>query len=104
MFIDTNIAPYSIEDSASVAEALTKMGESKKRIIFTLNKAGCLAGALSDGDFRRWVLRAIVDRERGAMVGHIGCHAQPGAAYLEPWAPGGSRRLGRRIEACGFVD
>lgn len=35
-----------------------------------------------------WLARAIVLRGDGLMVGHIGCHDRPGAAYLEQWAPG----------------
>lgn len=37
-----------------------------------------------------WLARAIVLREAGAMVGHCGFHGPPGAAYLEPYAPGGA--------------
>ena len=36
-----------------------------------------------------WLLRAIVHRERGVMVGHIGCHTAPGAEYLRPYSPEG---------------
>ena len=36
-----------------------------------------------------WLLRAMVLRERRAMVGHIGFHTAPGEEYLRPYAPGG---------------
>ena len=36
-----------------------------------------------------WLLRAVVLRHDGAMIGHIGFHTAPGAAYLRPWAPDG---------------
>jgi ribosomal-protein-alanine N-acetyltransferase len=35
-----------------------------------------------------WLLRAIVPRGSGVMVGHIGFHSAPGAEYLEPYSPG----------------
>lgn len=36
-----------------------------------------------------WLLRALVLREERRMLGHAGFHSAPGAAYLEPFAPGG---------------
>ena len=35
-----------------------------------------------------WLLRAMVERNTGTMVGHIGFHTAPGAGYLEPYSPG----------------
>jgi [ribosomal protein S5]-alanine N-acetyltransferase len=37
-----------------------------------------------------WLMRAMVRRDDGVMVGHCGFHGRPGAAYLEPYAPGGA--------------
>lgn len=37
-----------------------------------------------------WLARAIVLREGRVMIGHCGFHGPPGAAYLEPYAPGGA--------------
>jgi [ribosomal protein S5]-alanine N-acetyltransferase len=36
-----------------------------------------------------WLLRAIVHREQGVIVGHIGFHTAPGAEYLRPYSPEG---------------
>jgi [ribosomal protein S5]-alanine N-acetyltransferase len=36
-----------------------------------------------------WLLRAIVHRELGVIVGHIGFHTAPGAEYLRPCSPEG---------------
>lgn len=41
-----------------------------------------------DPALESWLLRAMVLRETGAMVGHIGFHTAPGPEYLEPWSPG----------------
>jgi len=35
-----------------------------------------------------WLLRAMVLRGTGVMVGYIGFHTPPGAQYLEPYSPG----------------
>src|SRR5688572_11465845 len=43
----------------------------------------------ADATFQPWSLRAMVLRERGEMIGHIGFHTAPGAEYLLPHAPGG---------------
>lgn len=34
-----------------------------------------------------WLLRAIILRDSGAMIGHIGFHTAPGPDYLLPWSP-----------------
>lgn len=36
-----------------------------------------------------WLLRAIIMREQGIMVGDIGFHTAPGAEYLAELSPGG---------------
>ena len=40
-------------------------------------------------EYHPWSLRAIILREKGFMIGHIGFHTQPGASYLHPFAPNG---------------
>jgi ribosomal-protein-alanine N-acetyltransferase len=42
-----------------------------------------------DPTLQPWSLRAMVLREGGVMVGHIGFHTAPGEEYLRPYAPGG---------------
>jgi RimJ/RimL family protein N-acetyltransferase len=39
-------------------------------------------------ELQPWLLRAMVLRESNVMIGHIGFHTAPGAAYLEPYSPG----------------
>ncbi len=43
----------------------------------------------SDPSLQPWLMRAMLRREDRVMVGHCGFHGRPGAAYLEPYAPGG---------------
>jgi [ribosomal protein S5]-alanine N-acetyltransferase len=40
-------------------------------------------------ELQPWLLRAIALRNGGEMIGHIGFHTAPGAAYLDHWCPGG---------------
>ena len=42
-----------------------------------------------DPHLQPWLLRAIIHRAGNTMIGHIGCHDRPGAAYLRPYAPAG---------------
>ncbi len=43
----------------------------------------------ADPGLQPWLLRAMVLREEGAVVGHIGFHAAPGHECLAELAPGG---------------
>ena len=43
----------------------------------------------SDPELRPWLLRAMVRRHDGVMVGHVGGHWRPGAAHLAAYAEGG---------------
>ena len=66
-------------------------------------------GQMTDADLEPWLLRAIVARATGSMVGHIGFHGPPGMAHLDAWLPGAAefgftvfedhRRLGYAREA-----
>lgn len=40
-------------------------------------------------EYQPWSLRAMILREKGMLIGHIGFHTQPGASYLQPYAPNG---------------
>ena len=42
-----------------------------------------------DPTVQPWLLRAMVPRGSSLMAGYIGFHTAPGAAYLEPYSPGG---------------
>jgi len=44
---------------------------------------------LNNPDYQTWSIRAIVLRETGKMIGHIGFHTRPGADYLQPYAENG---------------
>lgn len=56
--------------------------------------AGLLALRLQqieeDATVQPWLVRAMAERESGVMVGHIGFHDAPGAAYLRDYSPGGA--------------
>jgi sialic acid synthase SpsE/sugar phosphate isomerase/epimerase len=56
MYIDKNVEPYVVNENVNITDALKKLSASQKRIIFTVDNYFRLTGAISDGDFRRWVL------------------------------------------------
>ena len=43
----------------------------------------------ADPTLEPWLLRAVRLRSSGAMIGHVGFHAKPGADYLHEYAPDG---------------
>ena len=56
MNIERNITPYIVFSEDPVLTALQKISANQQRIIFLVNESGYLQGALSDGDFRRWLI------------------------------------------------
>lgn len=56
MIIERNITPYIVFSEDPVLTALQKISANGQRIIFLVNESGVLKGALSDGDFRRWLI------------------------------------------------
>ena len=61
-----------------------------------------------DGGLKPWLLRAVVQREMNAMIGHIGFHGYPDTEGHREYAPGGVeigytifpeyRRQGRQLK------
>lgn len=65
MYIDREVTPWLVLADESLSTALAKIGDNKGNIIFVVNETGELAGSLSDGDFRRWLMRqGAVDLSR----------------------------------------
>ena len=58
MRISTNISEYLIFESESILKALEKINSNKRRIIFVVSEHGLLIGAITDGDFRRWITKS----------------------------------------------
>ncbi|MCW2852081.1 MAG: acetylneuraminic acid synthetase, partial [Nocardioides sp.] len=55
MIIERNLTAYVVFSEDPVSRALEKITANKARVIFLVSQHGELQGALSDGDFRRWV-------------------------------------------------
>jgi RimJ/RimL family protein N-acetyltransferase len=72
-----------------------------------------LAQLQADPALQPWLLRALILRSTGSMIGHIIFHTAPNPAYLQPIAPGGIelgysiypayRRHGYATEAVGAL-
>lgn len=56
MIIERNTTPYVVFSEDPVLTALQKISANQQRIIFLVTESGVLQGALSDGDFRRWLI------------------------------------------------
>ncbi|MEE3145736.1 MAG: N-acetylneuraminate synthase family protein [Bacteroidota bacterium] len=56
MFIEKNITPYIIFAEDSILNALKKITDNKRRIIFSVTESGVLEGILTDGDIRDWLI------------------------------------------------
>lgn len=56
MLIDRNVTPFVVFSEEPILTALAKISSNLHGIVFCLDGHGVLQGAISDGDFRRWVL------------------------------------------------
>jgi len=56
MQIEKNVASYIVFSEDTIVNALRKISENKKRIVFTVSSSGVLEGSVTDGDFRRWLV------------------------------------------------
>jgi len=74
-----------------------RVAEERMRISLPAGWPGEEAGLLSmrlkqledDPTLQPWLVRAMVVRETGIMVGHIGFHTAPCPDYLQPFCPEG---------------
>ncbi|TLS35165.1 N-acetylneuraminate synthase family protein [Pseudalkalibacillus caeni] len=57
MIIDKNIKKYIVYSQDSIVNALKKISDNKEQIIFSVDEYGVLEGVLTDGDFRRWIVK-----------------------------------------------
>jgi sialic acid synthase SpsE/sugar phosphate isomerase/epimerase len=55
MLIRKQISGYLVLETESILHALKKINDNQKRIVFVVDESGKLQGALTDGDFRRWL-------------------------------------------------
>jgi sialic acid synthase SpsE/sugar phosphate isomerase/epimerase len=54
--IDRNIETYVVSADASIRNALQCIQNNKHGFVFAIKGGGYLAGILTDGDFRRWII------------------------------------------------
>lgn len=57
MIIDKDITKYIVFSEDSIINALRKISDNKNRIIFSVTESGVLDGVMTDGDFRRWLVK-----------------------------------------------
>lgn len=56
MIIERDINPYVVLAEESIFNALQKINDNHSAVVFSITDSGVLEGALSNGDFRRWLL------------------------------------------------
>lgn len=56
MLIERDIARYCVASDETVEEALRQIARNGRRTVFCIEQSGALAGVITDGDFRRWLL------------------------------------------------
>lgn len=57
MIIDRNISDYIVFSEDCISNALKKIGQNKHRFIIAVSQSSRLEGIITDGDFRRWLLK-----------------------------------------------
>jgi sialic acid synthase SpsE/sugar phosphate isomerase/epimerase len=57
MNIEKKIKPYIVYYEDSIQFALDKINKNSKRLVYCLFETGVLYGLVTDGDFRRWVVK-----------------------------------------------
>jgi len=57
MIISKHIAPYVVYYEDSIQYALQKVNKNTRRLVYCLSDSGVLEGLVTDGDFRRWVVK-----------------------------------------------
>jgi sialic acid synthase SpsE/sugar phosphate isomerase/epimerase len=55
MIIEKKIRNYLVFSGDKLIEALRRINDNQARIVFVVQDNGLLLGAISDGDFRRWI-------------------------------------------------
>ena len=53
---NTNIEKYIINSKENVQQAMKKLDDSHRKILFVIKDDLLLLGSLTDGDIRRWIL------------------------------------------------
>src|SRR5262245_230371 len=56
MMIEQNVTPYIVFADDPILVGLGKINANQERVVFCVDERGVLRGALSDGDFRRWIV------------------------------------------------
>jgi sialic acid synthase SpsE/sugar phosphate isomerase/epimerase len=85
---------FIILNTAKISEALQKILENKSGLVFIVDSMGKLEGALSDGDFRRWILTGGQDLSSNIkLAANLNPHFITQSANIDTSFPGDIRFL-----------
>ena len=57
MVITRKISDFLVFEYEPLLHALSKINQNRNRIVFVVNTSGQLVGSMTDGDFRRWLIK-----------------------------------------------
>lgn len=103
MIISRKIDPYVVYDDESIQHALNKISQNTRRLVFCVSNSGILRGIVTDGDFRRWVVKvpSEVDLHKPVrLIANSDCvsmHEDASFSSLK-------RLLSRKISAIPLTD
>ena len=73
MIVDSNVRPYLVRANDSIRDALQAIDSNRSHVVFVVDDGGVLAGALSDGDFRRW----LIGQDTADLDASVSCAMNP---------------------------
>lgn len=89
MLMTPEFLAVSLAGDANAATELIKATISPEWLMEQSFMQRRLRQVQDDPSYQPWMPRAICLRQPSLMIGHIGFHTQPGAAYLHDYAPQG---------------
>ncbi len=102
MIIDKNFSDYIVFSEDCISRALKKIGRNKQRFIIAVSQSGVLEGIMTDGDFRRWIVKQdnVSLSQKVEKVINRNCDF----AHITDSAENIQKRLNTKIEVIPLVD
>ena len=96
-----DVQKFLIKYNLSIKDALARLNETAKKILFVVNDSNQLIGSLSDGDIRRWILKG---NDLTGTVGSV-CNMKPIYSYKDVDVEEVKKvMVSRRIECIPIVN
>lgn len=102
MLIESDVAAYLVHEDEPIETVLRRITENKSRAVFVVKSNGSLVGALTDGDFRRWLVATDSPSltDRCSEIANRGCITAPEGASPSTF----TRLFGGGVELIPVLD